>query len=169
MAEADAGTVTAERPPDTLLTFALATFHVSLLGAVALVILHSSGSVGRLLVGLDTAAGLLLFLALWGITWWTTRWVLTHAPLAPDDPDGGVGRALLWGFLGGAVTGIGFLPVAFVLFFLTAFGLAVFANLASFIFLLFGIPVAAIAGGLLGATFGLLDALVYRAATAFVA
>ncbi|WP_332897591.1 hypothetical protein [Haladaptatus sp. CMSO5] len=159
---------TARTRPDNLLVFGLATFHVTLLTTTGLFVLHSSGSIGRLLAGLDTLTGFALFLALWASTWWTTRWVLTRAPLNPENSDSRLRSAMLWGYLGGAVTGLVFLPVAFVLVFLLTFGVAVLANLASFIVLVFGIPVAAIVGGLVGTAFGLFDFCIYRVASSFV-
>ncbi|WP_338726641.1 hypothetical protein [Haladaptatus sp. DJG-WS-42] len=154
----------ASTPPAPLLVFGLATFHVTLLTTTGLFALHSSASVGRLLAGLDTLTGFVLFFALWAITWWTTRWVLTRAPLDPENPDNRFSRVLMWSYLGGAVTGTVFLVVAIVLVFLVSLGL----EIATLVVVVVGIPVAAIVGGLVGAAFGLIDSLIYRLASAFV-
>lgn len=86
----------AESPPklslaqvgeDSLVVWALASFHAAALTVVPLAMLYLDGAVGDLLAGLETSVGLGLYLALWGLTWWTTRNVLRELREYPEDEE----------------------------------------------------------------------------------
>jgi hypothetical protein len=70
-------------PDDSLVVWALASFHVGLLVAGLVAALHLAGPLGELLAGLSTTVGLVLYLGLWATTWWTNRRWLRAA----NDPE----------------------------------------------------------------------------------
>lgn len=137
---------------DSLLRWALASFHAATLLVAPLALLYAVGALGSLLQGVHTATGLGLYLALWGLTWWTNgRW------LAATDLDGRRGTvvsAATWG----AVTGVGFL---FALLVAVAVSLPELVTVA--VFALVGAPVAALVGAVVGAGFAVVDLAVVAA------
>jgi hypothetical protein len=139
----------AAAPP---LPWALASFHATTLTVAGVLSLHAVGALGSLLQGVGTATGLGLYLALWGITWWTNRrWV---ADAAVGDRRGTVVSGARWG----AVTGVGFLLAVLVAVAAAVPEAALVAVLA-----LLGAPVSAVVGAVVGAAFAGLDLAVLAA------
>lgn len=108
MAEADDG----PGPAPPLAVWAVATFNAALLVVSAVGLLYAGGGLGVRLAALDTSTGLLAFLYLWAVTWWTNRrWL---AGLGPAGLSGRAGRtdvvvaALRWGAVAGVLV---FAPV----------------------------------------------------------
>lgn len=94
-----------DAPPDPLLAWALAGFHVASLVVVAVAVLHAVGALGDLLGGLGTATGLWLYAALWALTWLTNRRFLRSATLSATR------RSVLTAAMLGGATGVAFLLV----------------------------------------------------------
>jgi hypothetical protein len=137
---------------DPLLRWTLASFHAATLLVAPLALLYAVGALGSLLQGVHTATGLGLYLALWGLTWWTNgRW------LAVARLDG-FRETAVPGAIWGAVTGVGFL---FVLLVAVAVSLPEPVTVA--VFALVGAPVAALVGAVVGAGFAVLDLAVVAA------
>lgn len=137
---------------DSLLRWALASFHAATLLVAPLALLYAVGALGSLLQGVHTATGLGLYLALWGLTWWTNgRWL---AATALDGRRETVVSAATWG----AVTGVGFLFAPLVA---VAVSLPELVTVA--VFALVGTPVAALVGAVVGAGFAVVDLAVVAA------
>src|SRR2546429_1486726 len=92
-----------------LLTWSLATFHTTVFVLVIVLFAYSGGGLGGALGGLNTFAGLGLFVALWATTYVTTSRALKGLDLIGSARDrGGYGRrAFRWG----AANGMSFLAV----------------------------------------------------------
>jgi len=158
-----------------LLAWALGTFHACVLGLVLLLLLYPGGRLGQTLAGLETVTGLLLFIALWATSVWTTRravadgvWLST----TPTDRAAFFGQALRWG----AATGVLFLAELGAIFLVRTLivapgaimsagvlGLAGFAAFAS-IGMLFAFAI----GAVVGVTLGGLDLVALSLARSFV-
>jgi len=136
---------------DPLLAWTLASFHTTTLLAAPLLLLYAVDALGSLLQGVHTATGLGLYLALWGLTFWTNRrWL----GATRRDGWGAVRPGATWG----SVTGVGFL---FVL--VAAVGLTVAEPVLVAALALVGTPVAALVGAVVGAGFAVLDLLIVEA------
>jgi len=145
MAEGDAAV-------DPLLRWTLASFHAATLLVAPLALLYAVGALGSLLQGVHTVTGFGLYLALWGLTWWTNgRWL---AATRLDGLRETAVPAATWG----AVTGVGFL---FVLLVTVAASLPEPVTVA--VFALVGAPVSAFVGAVVGAGFALVDLAVVAA------
>lgn len=148
----------ASRPRSGLLAWAFASFHVALLVAVAIWLVHLGGGLGDLLSGLDTLLGLGLYGVLWAIVWRTTDPALTAAPPATSS----AGSLLRSGATYGAATG-----VAFLLLLVVPGGLLLLLQGGELVPVVFvggvGAVVATVVGALLGCAFALLDAGLVRA------
>ncbi|AZH23954.1 hypothetical protein [Haloplanus aerogenes] len=142
-------------PPDTtadpVLAWTLASFHTTTFLVAPLLLLYAVDALGSLLQGVHTATGLGLYLALWGLTFWTNRRWLARTRL--DD-----WSAVLPGVTWGGVTGVGFLLVLVGVVGVTVGEPVLVAALA-----LVGTPIAALVGGLVGAGFAVLDLLIVAA------
>ena len=137
---------------DSLLRWALASFHAATLLVAPLALLYAVGALGSLLQGVHTATGLGLYLALWGLTWWTNgRWL---AATRFDGLRETAVPAATWG----AVTGVGFL---FVL--LVAVAVSLPEPLFVAVLALVGAPVSALVGAVVVAGFAALDLLIVAA------
>jgi hypothetical protein len=135
--------------PDSLLRWTLASFHATTLLVAPLALLYAVDALGSLLRGVDTATGLGLYLALWGLTWWTNgRWL---AATRLDGPRGAIRPAATWG----AVTGVGFLIAL-----LAAVAVALPDPVFVAVLALVGAPVSALVGAVAGAGFAALDLLI---------
>ena len=138
--------------PDPLLRWVLASFHAAVLLVAPLTLLYAVDALGSLLQGVHTATGLGLYLALWGLTWWTNgRWL---AAARLDGLRETTRPAAMWG----AVTGVGFL---FVL--LAAVAVALPDPVFVAVLALVGAPVSALVGAVVGAGFAALDLLIVAA------
>lgn len=141
------------RPPDPLLPWALASFHVAALAVGGVLLLHGVGALGSLLRGVGTATGLGLYLALWVATWRTNvRW-LREADLAR------LRTTVVPGAKWGAVTGLTFF-YALLLVVAVATGEVIFA----LVLLFAGTLVSPLVGAVVGTGFALVDFLVLGAA-----
>ena len=137
---------------DPFLRRMLASFHAATPLVAPLALLYAVGALGSLLQGVHTATGLGLYLALWGLTWWTNgRWL---AVTRLDGLRETVVPAAKWG----AVTGVGFL---FALLVAVAVSLPEPAFVA--ILALVGAPVSALVGAVVGAGFAALDLAIVAA------
>ena len=148
-----------------VLAWALGTFHACVLGLVLVLLLYPTGGLGQLLAGLETLTGLLLFVALWGTSVWTTRHALADGVWLSTDPTDRAAffsHALRWG----AATGVLFLAELGAIFLVRTvivapsaiasaglFGVGAFAVFAGSIGMLF----AFVIGGVVGVTLGGLD------------
>jgi len=172
-----------EKPlPSRVLTFGLATFHTVFFIMIPVVFLYTRGTLGALLEGLNTLAGYVIFGALWGTTWWTTRKAL-RGYYKRSREDGGenwtaevlegefaLARITINGIIWGGVNGFLFL-IAFGLIFQTyVLILKVaellgghanpYASITLIPFVLIGSPVGVIVGGVLGFVLALVDTVV---------
>jgi len=151
MAEDAADEASEPSESDPFLAWMLASFHTTTLLVAPLLGLYAVDALGSLLQGVHTATGLGLYLALWGLTFWTNRRWLAGTRL---DGWGAVVPGATWG----AVTGVGFL---FVL--VAAVGVIVGEPVLVAALALVGAPVAALVGVVVGAGFAVLDLLVVTA------
>src|SRR5688500_13784389 len=92
-----------------LLTWSLATFHTTVFVLAIVLLAYSGGGLGSALSGLNTSAGLGLFVALWATTYLTTARALKGLDLigSSRDSESYGRRAFRWG----AANGISFLGV----------------------------------------------------------
>lgn len=142
-----------------VLAWALGTFHACAVGLLLLLLIFRGGGLGPLLAGLDTATGLLIFIALWATSVWTARRALSGG----DWPSTAPGwrrtffrRALRWG----AATGMLFLVAVGAIFLgrtlvvapgtLEPLGVIGFGALAGGIGLIFAFVIGAVVGATLG-------------------
>lgn len=139
--------------------WALGTFHSGALGLLLVLLVYPSGGLGPLLSGLDTLTGLVLFLALWATSVWTTRHALADGvwlSAAPTDRAVFFIHALRWG----AATGTLFLAEVGAIFLLRTLivapgsiqvlGLAAFGLIVGVIGMLFAFVIGAVVGVTLG-------------------
>src|SRR2546428_13480213 len=92
-----------------LVTWSLATFHATVFVLVIVLFAYSRDALGAGLSGLNTFAGLGLFVALWATTYATTSRALKGLDLIASarDRSGYAGRAFRWG----AVNGMSFFVI----------------------------------------------------------
>jgi hypothetical protein len=143
------------------LTWALATFHTTVFVLVIVLFAYSGGGLGGALGGLNTFAGLGLFVALWATTYLTTARALRGLDLIGSARDrGGYGRrAFRWG----AANGMSFLAILGIVAIVVAISNTRPGQVASGILVpaLFIAPIAlvvsAAVGGVVGAIFGIID------------
>lgn len=145
---------------DSLVVWALASFHTAALTAVIVASLYLAGALGDLLGGLDTLVGLGLYLGLWASTWWTTR--RAFAAIADIGRD-----ASVWGLLGtagkwGGVNGVSFFWLLLVGF--TVLNAAYEVPLVLLFAAAAGSVLALGVGGIVGLLFAVLDLAAFRAA-----
>jgi hypothetical protein len=144
-----------------LLTWSLATFHTTVFVLVIVLFAYSGGGLGGALGGLNTFAGLGLFVVLWATTYVTTSRALRGLDLIGSARDrGGYGRrAFRWG----AANGMSFLAILGVVALVVAVANTRPGQVASGILLpaLFIAPIALVVsagvGGVVGAIFGIID------------
>ncbi|WP_135301913.1 hypothetical protein [Haloarcula amylovorans] len=141
-----------------LLPWTLGTFDVVSFVLVAVVVAHAMGVLGGLLQGLNTLAGVAVFLYLWAIFVVAARWVLSNASLVDDS----LRSLALRGVAAGGVSGIAFLLGILAV---TAIPQLITSQpLSALLIVLIGIVVAAPVGALVGLAIGGLDIALYRAA-----
>lgn len=145
-----------------VLAWALGTFHACAVALLLLLPLYPTGALGGLLGGLETATGLVIFVALWTTSVWTTRHALTGGAWISAEP-GSRGaffsEALRWG----AATGMLFLAELGLILLvrtlivapgvLNPLGVLVTGVAAGTIGMIF----AFVIGGVVGVTLGALD------------
>jgi len=144
-----------------LLTWSLATFHTTVFVLVIVLFAYSGGGLGGALGGLNTFAGLGLFVALWATTYVTTARALRGLDLIGSARDrGGYGRrAFRWG----AANGMSFLAILGIVAIAAAVANTRPGQVASGILVpaLFIAPIAlvvsAAVGGVVGVIFGIVD------------
>jgi hypothetical protein len=144
-----------------LVTWALATFHTTVFVLVIVLFAYSGGGLGGALGGLNTFAGLGLFVALWATTYVTTARALRGLDLIGSARDrGGYGRrAFRWG----AANGMSFLAILGIVALAAAVANTRPGQVGSGILLpaLFIAPIAlvvsAAVGGVVGVIFGIID------------
>lgn len=146
-----------------VLAWALGTFHACAVGLLLLLLIFPGGGLGPLLGGLDTTTGLVIFIALWATSVWTTRRALSGGEWLADPVQRRVffSRALRWG----AATGVLFLAELGVVVFARtlvvapgSIGLNGIVGGAAFV-ATFGTLFAFVIGGVLGVVLGGLDLL----------
>lgn len=149
-------------PPTSLTAWTLATTNTVAFVLAALLPAYASGGLSDVLPSLNTAVGVVVFLALWAVVAVTTHWLLGRVDQTETSP----GRLALWAGACGALDGIVFL-VGVVLALGVPTALVGPLELQSVALLaLIGAPIAAVVGLVLGAVAGLLDLLLLRAAAA---
>jgi hypothetical protein len=144
-----------------LLTWSLATFHTTVFVLVIVLFAYSGGGLGGALGGLNTFAGLGLFVALWATTYVTTARALRGLDLIGSARDrGGYGRrAFRWG----AANGMSFLAILGFVAIVVAISNTRPGQVASGILVpaLFIAPIALVVsaafGGAVGVVFGIID------------
>ena len=147
--------------PMKLVTWSLATFHTTVFVLVIVLFAYSGGGLGGALSGLNTFAGLGLFVALWSTTYMTTARALRDLDLIRSARDrGGYGRrAFRWG----AANGMSFLAILGLVAVVAAIANTRPGQVTSGILLpaLFIAPIALIVsaavGGVVGVIFGIID------------
>src|SRR6267378_3624439 len=143
-----------------LLTWSLATFHTTVFVLVIVLFAYSGGGLGGALGGLNTFAGLGLFVALWATTYLTTSRALKGLDLIASARDRNryASRALRWG----AANGMSFLAILGAVAIVGAIASTRPGQIASGILFpaLFIAPIAlvvsAAVGGAVGALFGII-------------
>lgn len=151
--------------PSPLLAWALAAFHVALLVAVVVTALFFAGLAGNQLAALDTWVGVVAYLYLWGVTWWTNRQMIDAVGQGLVTGSASTSdvfvEAMKWGGVVGLLVFLPALVVGIVLF-VGGGGLEAvpFLLLAAAV----GTVVSAGVGVLVGAAFALLDLLLVRLA-----
>lgn len=144
-----------------LLTWSLATFHTTVFVLVIVLFAYSGGGLGQALSGLNTFAGLGLFVVLWTTTYLTTARALAGLDFVGSARDRrGYGRrAFRWG----AANGMSFLAVLGIVALVVALTNTRPEQTGSGILLpfLFIAPIAlvvsAAVGGAVGVLFGIID------------
>jgi hypothetical protein len=144
-----------------LLTWSLATFHTTVFVLVIVLFAYAGGGLGGALGGLNTFAGLGLFVALWATTYVTTARALRGLDLIGSARDrGGYGRrAFRWG----AANGMSFLAILGIVAIVVAISNTRPGQVASGILVpaLFIAPIALVVsaafGGAVGVVFGIID------------
>lgn len=149
--------------PDPLVVWALGSLYAALLVVALVIELYVYTPLGEVLADLNTVLGIVLYLALWALTVWTTRATLQRVSLASDTS---LSSVLVQSSAWGAVTGVGFLLAA-VLFALAPRFLLDGELVALGFVAALGAAVALVVGALVGCLFGVLTLGVARlAATA---
>ena len=158
----------ATRPP-RLLVWTFAGFHAAFLVALAVAAVYLAGVANEGLAALETWIGVLAYLYLWGVTWWTNRRMLEA--VGPGFVAGRASRTAVFveASKWGGVTGfLVFLPalVVVVVRFVAAGGLQAvpFVVLATGVGSVLSVGV----GGFVGAGLALLDLLLLRLARAWL-
>lgn len=152
--------------PDALLCWGLAAFHTAVLVLVLVMYLYGRVPLGELLAEIQTSVGLLLYGALWGITWWSNHRWLRETQLLEAYAVSGPDTVILSGFKWGGTTG--------VIFFGVLVGLLVLPQIPlggiPFVVLvtLIGAIVAFAVGGLLGGVFAVADIVLFWVADQFI-
>jgi hypothetical protein len=144
-----------------LVTWSLATFHATLFVLVIVLFAYRGGGLGGALGGLNTFAGLGLFVALWATTYLTTSRALKGLDLIGSARDRRAypRRAFRWG----AANGMSFLAVLGVVALVVAVANTRPGQVGSGILFpaLFIAPIAlvvsAVVGGAVGLFFGIVD------------
>jgi hypothetical protein len=144
-----------------LLTWSLATFHTTIFVLVIVLLGYSGGGLGGALSGLNTLAGLGLFVALWATTYVTTSRALKGLDLigSARDRGGYARRAFRWG----AANGMSFLAILGGVAIVVAISNTRPGQVGSGILLpaLFIAPIALVVsaafGGAVGVIFGVID------------
>lgn len=144
----------------TLTAWTLATFDVSLFVLIAVIVGHVSGALGDLLAGLNTVVGVIIFLYLWALFTFATRWVLGEAPLAESS----ISLIFLRSIAAGGVAGVVFLlSIVLIAVIPSAVSRSIQAVSVALIAII-GATVAAVIGSVVGLVAGLLNMAVYRVA-----
>ena len=144
-----------------LLTWSLATFHTAVFVLVIVLFAYSGGGLGQALSGLNTFAGLGLFVVLWTTTYLTTARALAGLDFVGSARDRrGYGRrAFRWG----AANGMSFLAVLGIVALVVALANTRPGQVGSGILLPFvfiapiALVVSAAVGGAVGVLFGIID------------
>jgi len=152
--------------PDALLCWGLAAFHTAVLVVVLVMCLYGSVPVGEFLAEIETSVGLLLYGALWGITWWSNHRWLQETQLLESDAESDRDTVIRAGFEWGGTTGVIFFGVLVGLLVLPQIPL----NAIPFVVLvaLIGTIVAFVVGGLLGGVFAAADIVLFWVADQLV-
>lgn len=168
--------------PGRILTYGLATFHTVFFVLLLVALLFSLGILGNLLAGLNTLAGYVVFGALWGTTWWTTRRSLRgyFKGLNQDAEEGWIeavwkgkfqmSRVIVRGIVWGAVNGFLF-TIALAVLFLIYVSLETIvallggytypgASITLILITLIASPLGAVVGGVVGFILGIVDGAV---------
>ncbi|HEY8825611.1 MAG TPA: hypothetical protein VIP07_12100 [Candidatus Limnocylindria bacterium] len=151
-----------------LLTWSLATFHTTVFVLVIVLLAYSGGGLGQALGGLNTFAGLGLFLVLWTTTYLTTARALAGLDFigSARDRRGYGRRAFRWG----AANGMSFLAVLGIVALVVAVANTRPGQVGSGILLPFlfiapiGLVVSAAVGGAVGVLFGIIDLALFAVA-----
>jgi len=150
------------------LTWSLATFHTTVFVLVIVLLAYSGGGLGQALGGLNTFAGLGLFLVLWTTTYLTTARALAGLDFigSARDRRGYGRRAFRWG----AANGMSFLAVLGIVALVVAVANTRPGQVGSGILLPFlfiapiGLVVSAAVGGAVGVLFGIIDLALFAVA-----
>lgn len=149
-------------PPTTLTAWTLATTNTVTFLLLVLLPAYASGGLSDVLPTLNTAVGVVVFLALWLVVGVTTDWLLGRLDLT----EASTGRLALWAGAVGALDGIVFL-VGVVLALGVPSALVGPLTLQTVVLVaLIGTPIAAVVGAVVGLVAGLLDLALLRAAAA---
>jgi len=160
-----ANRATASRPPrssaDVLLARSLSAFHTAALTVLLVGVAHQVGGLGSALAGIGTLSGIVLFLALWATTWWTTHRALDRLTFeeARDEPWPAVLEpATIWGGVNGVAFFVALILVRAVQTALNGSEQLTVEDVGAFFaVLLFGALPAVVVGSVVGMAFGLID------------
>ena len=162
------------RTGSALMKSVLPTFHLLIAFLPLLWLQYSDGELGRTLEGIGTLNGIILFIALWGTTFWATRRALRMAAPFASGSETTVGPSQVSAVWGG-VNGMMFFGAIILLVLINTFGglrdefgspsqLALYGA-----FLAAGTIAAAIVGATLGFMLSVIDRLVLWGAQKVVA
>jgi hypothetical protein len=144
-----AGTAAGQR----LITWTVATTNTILFVLAILLPAYASGGLSDVLPTLNTAVGVGIFLYLWALVYATTRWLFERIDPTADSAR----RLVLWAAAAGAVDGVAFL-VGVVLVLGVPTALTTSLQLLSVALIaLFGTPIAAVIGAVVGISATILD------------
>lgn len=151
--------------PAALLVWCVAGFHTALLVTVLVLGLVLTGTAGAVLASLETWIGIVVYLYVWGVTWFTAdRWIESGGlRVRQDRPrrDLVAAGTIQWGGVTGVLV---FAGLAIPGLFAVAASGGVESIPFLVLFVLVGTAVAFLLGGLVGVAFGGLDRLLLRGA-----
>jgi hypothetical protein len=152
-----------------LLVWAFAGFHVALLVALVVAVLYFVGLANDGLAALETWVGVVAYLYLWGVAWWTNRRMLDAVGrgllTGTASPAGVLVEAAKWGGLAGFLAFLPALAVGIVLF-VSAGGVEAVPIVPAGAAI--GTVLSAGVGVLVGSGLALLDLLLLRLARAWL-
>ena len=144
-----------------MIAFSLGTFHAVTFLVAAVLVLHVTNALVGVLTSLNTVTGLVLFVALWATTTWSTGRVLRDVGKLRVSLSAPIGAVVVRSLRAGALNGVLFLVCAAVILALSALTTGQGDSITVFVVgALFFVPVGLLAAATIGAILGLLFAAI---------